>query len=69
MELLVLLAESQVLEQLTPATKTTILVEHRQGLAVKMDSGQAKNQPARVSFNGERGTNQLMSLKRAEKIE
>ena len=43
-----------MVEQLTPVWKTTILVEHRQGHAVKMEGGQAKNQP--VSFmNGERG--------------
>ena len=45
-----------MVERLTPARKTTILVEHRQGHAVKMERGQAKNQP--VSFvNGERGIN------------
>ena len=45
-----------MVERLTPARKTTFLVEHRQGHVVKMESGQAKNQP--VSFvNGERGTN------------
>ena len=43
-----------MVERLTPARKTTFLVEHRQGHVVKMEGGQAKNQP--VSFvNGERG--------------
>ena len=59
-----MLAGSQVLLQVTPATQTTILVEHRQGHAVKMEDGQAKNQPARVSFvNGQRGTNLSGELK------
>jgi hypothetical protein len=50
MEVLVSLVESPVLEQLTPVTKATILVDHGQGLAVKMEGGRAKNQPVRVSW-------------------
>ena len=74
MELWGLLAESQVLQQFTPATQNMILVEHKQGHAVKMEDGQAKNQPARVSFvNGQRGTNLSGELKveetRENKIE
>ena len=46
----------QVLEQITPATQATILLEQSQGYVVEIEHGQAKNQP--VSFvNGERGTN------------
>ena len=70
MELWVLLAESQVLQQVTPATKNTILLEHGQGYAVKMEGGQVKNQPARVSFvNGQKIEPIFqIRLKRAEKI-
>ena len=58
-----------MLLQVTPATQTTILVEHRQGHVVKMEDGQAKNQPARVSFmNGQRGTNNLLFSKSLLKI-
>ena len=39
-----------MLQRLTPVTQDTILVEHRQGHAVKMEDGQAKNQPVRVSY-------------------
>ena len=45
-----------MLQLLTPVTQNTLLVEHRQGHAVKMENGQAKSQPAGVSF-GQRGTN------------
>ena len=70
MELWVPLAESQVLQHLTPATQNMILVEHKQGHAVKMEDGQAKNQPARVSFvNGQRGTNLSDELKVEESKE
>jgi hypothetical protein len=50
MELLVLVAESLVLQQLTPVVVNTLYKDHGQGHVVKMDSGQAKNQPARVSY-------------------
>ena len=50
MEMWGLLAERQVLQQFTPATQNTILVEHRQGHAIQMEHGQGKNQPVRVSF-------------------
>ena len=47
-----------MLQQDTPATQNTILVEQKQGHAIQMEHGQTKNQPARVSFvNGQRGTN------------
>ena len=39
MELLVMLAESQVLEQHSPASKITILPNHGQGYVVKMEGG------------------------------
>ena len=63
-----------MLQHLTPVTQNMILVEHRQGHAVKMEDGQAKNQPARVSFvNEQRGTNLSGELKveetRENKIE
>ena len=47
-----------MLKRLTPAGEAMILMEHRQGYAAKMEGGQAKNQPVRVSFvNGQRRTN------------
>ena len=39
-----------MIQHLTPAMQITILVDHGQGHAVKMENGQAKNQPVRVSF-------------------
>ena len=60
MELWLLLTGDHVVQRLTPVWKATILVEHRQGHAAKMEGGQAKNQP--VSFvNGERGTNWIIN--------
>jgi hypothetical protein len=43
MELWVILAESMVLQQLTPATVNTLYKDQARGYVVKMDSGQAKN--------------------------
>jgi hypothetical protein len=47
MELLVLLAESLVLQQITPVVVNTLYKDQGRGHVVKMDSGQAKNPDVR----------------------
>jgi hypothetical protein len=48
MELLVLLAESLMLQQLTPVVVNTFYKDQAQGHVVEVDSGQAKNPHVRL---------------------